>query len=473
MKRPGLMQFAGLFFGVAALAGPVVADVTYTVLFDGGYPLSISADGQAIAGNNVSDYGAFRWTSATGRVELGRAALPVLGRTGGYALISADGTKVAGTIHSDDSTFVTAGLWTMGQGWQQLLPPGPPDAALIDDNLADVWGLSGDGNTVVGLYWRQVQFATANAMRWTPTTGAVSLGSSGRSSRANGASFNGSVIAGWDEHPVQGFRRASAWADGQLTVLGDPNMPGEAREVSSMGNVVVGYQLDPVTNVRSAARWTRNGGSWSNTQILGYVPGTEPSFGINVCTGVSGDGNTIVGYCSYEGDPFSTTGFVWTPATGMVEVNQFLADNGILPDPAFTITTLQVVSADGSCLVGYGRDVTPPYTVRAFMIRLESTVDVARDFSGIRGRLLAVPNPITAATTLQFELPSAASGALSIFDSSGRLVRRLLDGALPAGPNRVHWDGRDAGGSRVGAGVYYTRLETGTSRTSGKLIVLQ
>ena len=53
-----------LLVGLAAVAGSAHADVTFSYLFTGGYPLSISSDGTVIAGNNVSDYGPFRWTQA-------------------------------------------------------------------------------------------------------------------------------------------------------------------------------------------------------------------------------------------------------------------------------------------------------------------------------------------------------------------------------------------------------------------------
>src|SRR5262245_34206909 len=326
--------FIALLVGVAAVAEPAQAAATFTYLFTDGYPLSVSADGKEVAGNNVSDYGPFRWTQATGRVSLGMASAPVVGRSAGTAEMSQDGTKVASTIHSADSTFVTVGRWTLGSGWQQLMPPAPPGGGISDEELASVWGLSGDGNTVVGLYWRP-GVGRAHAFRWTPATGAVDLGSSGNASRADGANYDGSVIAGWDEHPVQGFRRAAAWVNGQLSVLGNIGMPGEARTANTFGNIVAGSQLDPVTNIRQAAMWTRTGNTWSNTQLLGYVPGTEPSWGLNVCEGVSADGQIAVGYCTFAGDPFGTTGFVWTPQTGVQDVVEFLANHGILPDPSF------------------------------------------------------------------------------------------------------------------------------------------
>jgi uncharacterized membrane protein len=107
---------AALATGMVLLATPTHAAVTFQYLTTGGAVTAVSNDGSVVTGNTFSAYEAFRWTLATGFVNLGYGALPVLGHTGGVPGISADGTRIAGTIISDDSTVVTAGLWTLGQG---------------------------------------------------------------------------------------------------------------------------------------------------------------------------------------------------------------------------------------------------------------------------------------------------------------------------------------------------------------------
>jgi flagellar hook assembly protein FlgD len=46
-----------------------------------------------------------------------------------------------------------------------------------------------------------------------------------------------------------------------------------------------------------------------------------------------------------------------------------------------------------------------------------------------------------------------------LYDLSGRRVRRLLDAEAPTGETRVRWDGKDANGAPVSAGVYFARLD--------------
>ena len=54
---------------------------------------------------------------------------------------------------------------------------------------------------------------------------------------------------------------------------------------------------------------------------------------------------------------------------------------------------------------------------------------------------------------------------------SGRRVRTLFDRDAEPAEYSVPWDGRDSGGNRVGAGVYFLRLRTAAGEATGKLVV--
>ena len=47
-------------------------------------------------------------------------------------------------------------------------------------------------------------------------------------------------------------------------------------------------------------------------------------------------------------------------------------------------------------------------------------------------RMRAWPNPTYGAMTLSIDIPSRTRGSLRIYDSSGRLVRRLFSGVIDA-----------------------------------------
>jgi hypothetical protein len=84
-----------------------------------------------------------------------------------------------------------------------------------------------------------------------------------------------------------------------------------------------------------------------------------------------------------------------------------------------------------------------------------------------------VPNPFNPTTRIRFYLPKQARVTLDVFDVSGRLVIRLLDGVQPAGENSVVWMGRDKRGVPAASGIYFYRLRAGGYAGTRKMILLR
>lgn len=83
------------------------------------------------------------------------------------------------------------------------------------------------------------------------------------------------------------------------------------------------------------------------------------------------------------------------------------------------------------------------------------------------------PNPFAPRTAIAFELAEAGVARLRILDPAGRVLRVLADGALGAGRHARDWDGRDAEGRAVAAGVYLAELSVqGRGSERVKLILL-
>jgi subtilisin family serine protease/flagellar hook assembly protein FlgD len=69
------------------------------------------------------------------------------------------------------------------------------------------------------------------------------------------------------------------------------------------------------------------------------------------------------------------------------------------------------------------------------------------------------PNPFDRESSVRFAVPvDGRPVVLSIYDVSGRLVRNLVNGAVPAGHHVVTWDACDESGRRVTSGVYFYRM---------------
>jgi hypothetical protein len=83
------------------------------------------------------------------------------------------------------------------------------------------------------------------------------------------------------------------------------------------------------------------------------------------------------------------------------------------------------------------------------------------------------PNPFNPLTTIRFQVPAPGRAALRIYSIQGALVRTLVDSALPAGPYRVEWNGRDDRGAAMASGVYVYELSQGAKRLSRKMSLLK
>ena len=90
-----------------------------------------------------------------------------------------------------------------------------------------------------------------------------------------------------------------------------------------------------------------------------------------------------------------------------------------------------------------------------------------------QSRLHAVaPQPYRAGGRIEFSLRDPGGVELTIYDSAGRRVTVLHRGSYAAGRHAVSWDGRDATGRRVPAGVYFCRLSAGTFAAAQRVVLM-
>ena len=174
------------------------------------------------------------------------------------------------------------------------------------------------------------------------------------------------------------------------------------------------------------------------------------------------------------------------------------ADFGYVGDDTFfpDLVGYTVVPAPGMVLdaltgiVAYRRTdtTTPgPRANTAITLRLEPRRDndVDRDYTdvgdGDRTDVVRafrlnqnMPNPFNPVTTIEFAIARAGEVSLRIFDSTGKLVRTVLEAAY-TGPTtqRVIWDGRDDKGNTVGSGLYYYKLQAEDGTATRKMLLLK
>jgi hypothetical protein len=77
-----------------------------------------------------------------------------------------------------------------------------------------------------------------------------------------------------------------------------------------------------------------------------------------------------------------------------------------------------------------------------------------------RGVMSIATGPTEGSTKVSFDLPSAARVRVAVYSPSGRQVRSVLAESMSAGSHEATWDGCDASGAPVPAGVYYIQIES-------------
>jgi hypothetical protein len=321
---------------------------------------SLSGDGSVAVG--AWGGGHLRWTTATGAVDIGgdfRSPQPA---------VSDDGKTIAGMVLQ--GTNMVAGIWQSGKSWTPL--GGYAKASSCDDNLSSAWGVSNE-RTVVGLGWSNCR--EVSAFRYRPSTGMKSLGtmrdSSLPGSRANAVSANGKLIVGWDS---VGYWRGSRWDNGveslfrlarPATCSSDPTSPyhafrnvGTAMGLNAAGSAVVGegYPIersyyDPSSDTTyqycdsSAWRWTQSSGLSS----LGEAP--YPDFSATAAD-VNDTAEVVTGILlPYFWDFGSPHAMIWTPSTGMLDFQEFLAAQGTFA-PDWQLISAPALSGDGRTVGG-------------------------------------------------------------------------------------------------------------------------
>jgi len=88
------------------------------------------------------------------------------------------------------------------------------------------------------------------------------------------------------------------------------------------------------------------------------------------------------------------------------------------------------------------------------------------------------PNPFNPETWIPFQLSQDVEVSLQIYDSQGRLVRKLelgwqVSGYYATTTEAIYWDGRNTSGELVSSGVYFYRLQAGDYSQVHKMVILK
>lgn len=83
------------------------------------------------------------------------------------------------------------------------------------------------------------------------------------------------------------------------------------------------------------------------------------------------------------------------------------------------------------------------------------------------------PNPFNPTTTIRYRLTTAIDVNLTIYNSVGQELRRLVNSKQSAGEHSVQWDATDDAGNPVGSGLYLIRLTSDPFTSTKKSILIR
>ena len=83
------------------------------------------------------------------------------------------------------------------------------------------------------------------------------------------------------------------------------------------------------------------------------------------------------------------------------------------------------------------------------------------------------PNPFNPSTSISYTIPERNIVSLNIYDVNGAFVQNLVNENLEPGFHSVSWDGTNANGSKVSAGMYFYIIKSGNLVSTQKMIFLK
>ena len=123
-----------------------------------------------------------------------------------------------------------------------------------------------------------------------------------------------------------------------------------------------------------------------------------------------------------------------------------------------------VEGGDGGAFVFLNQDIPAATAIAAEMTSTPSAFALGANY----------PNPFNPATTIPVSVAASTGDVdLTIYNVLGQPVREVWNGPLAAGEHRLTWDGRDAEGQAIAAGVYLVRLHQGDQTRIRKMVKLE
>lgn len=138
------------------------------------------------------------------------------------------------------------------------------------------------------------------------------------------------------------------------------------------------------------------------------------------------------------------------------------------PDPT-TKTNRVDVQAYGNQVLYVNYELTGPLRVDSLVF--EKVAQTSVDQAEIPQHLRLIgnyPNPFNPSTEIVFSIPAAQNVRITVFNALGQKVEDIWDGNMPAGENRVSFDG-----SQLQSGMYWYKIQTSREQLTGRMTLVK
>jgi hypothetical protein len=142
--------------------------------------------------------------------------------------------------------------------------------------------------------------------------------------------------------------------------------------------------------------------------------------------------------------------------TGMTEIVEGLGPTG-----------MQLIYTNGETATDY----YPNWVVLVIDVGLGIKEDGVRDVPRVNFLSNARPSLFRFSTDIHYGIAEDGPVNLTVYNSAGQALRKLVNDHLETGSYRVAWEGEDDAGRRLPSGVYFLKLEANSFHCVRKVVL--
>lgn len=362
----------------------------------------------------------------------------------------------------------TAGMYDVEKDtWTPMASTG-----VVSDAASSPWNISGDGKHTVGIAY-DINSASGTVVPYAAIWDGIDkvttldnyFGNQGRACRANAVSYDGSVIAGWQD--VWGPWYGSIWSkqtDGsykQTLLSTDPEMNIEDLKFETNDDKLASTAklVGACQAVSSDGKWVGGRGMPGMGADGAWIWNEEDGFTVvypdmdSTVADMNADASVVVGWVGPGG-----SAWIWTKKEGRMDLQEYVESKLGYSLNNFGIAGVYDMSPNGRYICGFGMYGETP---TAYVFDLFHTVGID-EMEAAQVKATVYPNP--ASDELHVDLPfdyTELPTTLTLVSMQGQVVKQVKN---PAVSNVIDIRG-------LGAGIYLLDVNANGSHKTFKVIV--